>query len=1003
MTTNDTIDDVDFAAPLRSAGVRIPLSDAYRARLEKQCARPSRLNEMWEFMISPHLVLEELDQHVPIHEEKSSNFSDQCSRRAARLLNSGELAQVILSLFSNPLRRPAFGPGFPMGDHRWHHKWELPLDRAVIGPFWIFTYEWDSDLPDALQTQFDWVWNKGPDGVTAVERLDRHLRKSFKDYRGYTAVWSGGKSVHIHLVFDPSHMCRATISGLAKIKGRSPEAKIRDHWRGDIRPDAIWDYYRIKWWEIHGLFHDVAGVLVEFDTNLQTLFQKRRLPWGVRVAEADDPNGFQEGDLIPQVVLAERLQRTSPKLSNAYFLTAEEANQLPVKGPIRGRRDGSSIELDDDGMLDVLRTYLRKHWGKEYPKPARLSEIEGQVYLHFFNHSEDQRPASYVREDYSRIVFLGKGAPTDDETVRSLPGGVCLHDLLLNLLEEDEARGQMIEADSPSSNRATFRHPAHKLFARRAGRKTLSGIRAGMAVGSWLLSTACPRLVIVSTEGAGKSTALIRQALSFQLEDHIENYFGGQNLNAPNNGFHIVASLSYKQAEEQYQRYTDWCRTEDVPVNAVLLKSFAEYYSEYFEQNVAPNDVEPISWVDSLDMGYNTQIDAVYHEQPDIYDAITKLKNEAWRLPGTSPNKFQSGFQCKMDALIFTSHKLAQGFNEVSKTKAWMHPDFDPDMEPDKWRQLATCFRAYRIIHDEISLADLLHIASEKQVELAAAFKALVERKGEKSWKDLPMTVKRQVFMDQASDGLKEIGFYDTISIIDANFQTEHRVVVDFERLPFGRDNTDEGLYKGKTGSAIYLKEKSWWLDTRARIAVTTTESLVAEVASQLRDADGRKVFHVERWDSEQYASSDVLELILDTRACRKRIQELAEDVLADLTDPTEVIITDMAEGENIYTHLSARGRNDLDDKNITTVLTFIGGDEYAKLNAVAQSYGIGNLIELFYRDRLNQAAGRNRGLRSQMPEPLKHKLRISPTLMQVLGGHGFFGKGRYSACLVAA
>lgn len=995
------IDHLDYANALSGQNVRLPLSDEYRKRLLKHCAEPFRRNKLWEHFICPHLLLEELDQHIPVHEGAMNNFSDQRSCLASELVESGETVQECLSLFSNLLRRPAYGPGYPRRDCRWHRDWEKPSDRAVIGPFWVFTYEWDSDDPRALQKQFDWIWEKDPDGLTAMERLDAHLRTQFKDYRGYTAVWSGGKSVHIHLVFDPRHMCRGTIADLAKIAGKSPEAKIRDHWQGDIRQDVIWEYYRIKWWELHDLFEPVAGITVQFDTNSQTLFQKRRLPWGARIAERDDPLGFQEGDQIPQAVLGERLGRTSPRSANGYFLTAENANQLPSKVPARSG-GGYAIELEADEILVAIRSYLKKHWGCEYPKPAKISDDGGRLYLFFFNHPSDHRPASYVREDHSRIVYLGKNAPTDKGAVSALPGGIRLIDLLRILVEEDETRGKVIEDKNLCPRRPITQRPAFKMFARNAEDRSLSGIRSGMAAGARYLSEESPRSMIVSIEGAGKSTSLIRQALEFHLEDLIENYFGGKSFVRPGNGFHIVACRTYDQVEEQFQRYCDWCKQEGTPINAVTIKSFEQHCKEYSEACANKQD-RPISWNESLDKGYNSRVEAIYHEQPKIYAEITKRKNADWRLPNTSTGKPRKGLCSRLNTLVFTTQKLAQEFNEPSLSKAWLHPDFDPKMTPEQWLPLALEFKAYRIIHDEISMDDLLHIATEEEFELASKFRELVEKCANEGWSEVSMSNRWHYFKTRASVEQKEFGFDNILSVIDAGFQPEHLIVVDFEKLPFGRDNHDEGLYKGKSGAGIYVKEKSWWFDTRARISVTTTESLVAEIAGRLFDADGCKAFRVERWDGEQFFYKDEIELIPDNRACKAHIQDLVDDVLTDPNDPTEVVITDMAKGGDVYSHHKARGRNDLDGKNISTVLTFIGGEEYAKLNAIAQKYDIANLIELFYRDRLNQAAGRNRGLRSLSPEPLKHKLRVSPTLIKVLGSHVFFGKGRYPAYLNAA
>ncbi len=82
---------------------------------------------------------------------------------------------------------------------------------------------------------------------------------------------------------------------------------------------------------------------------------------------------------------------------------------------------------------------------------------------------------------------------------------------------------------------------------------------------------------------------------------------------------------------------------------------------------------------------------------------------------------------------------------------------------------------------------------------------------------------------------------------------------------------------------------------------------------------------------------------------------------------------------------VSARGRNDLQDKHISTILTFLAKDEYCRLNFVAQRFGIDDIYQDHYRDQLNQAAGRNSGLRKNHATPYDHEVIVSPTLHRCL------------------
>ncbi|WP_282059474.1 hypothetical protein [Roseobacter litoralis] len=784
---------------------------------------------------------------------------------------------------------------------------------------------------------------------------------------------------------------------------QSHEAKVRDHWRGDIRQDTIWDYYRSTWWTLHEFINDVGVLDVEFDRNLSTLFQKRRLPWGVRIAEADDKNGFAEGDLIPQVVLDEQILKRSAKGAKDYLLVADEANKLPGRVPTKGRSGSGAITIDHDVLLDRLTKYLCAHWGVEYPKPAGIFDVFGQYEVRFFNDPADQNPASYIREDYASVVYLGKAAPTDPG-VQYLPGKVSLADLLLALLEESEF---IPSTDSTRQNGiglglgpTFFRNG----FGRSAQDRTVTGIRSGLYGATSMLTRASSSAIIVSVEGAGKSTALLEQADLYRADDGVEDFFPRQGLVAPAEGFQIFASQSYDQAEEQCARFNLKRSSDNRPACGVLLKSFEQQYREYCDQADIPTN-QRLSWEASLKAGYASQVDAVFHKQPQIYDAVTKTKNEAWMAETKLAQPETIGFNHRGSVIMFTSHKMAQDFNQPSKNKAWLHPDFHPEMTTEEWLALALEFRAYRIIHDELSLPDLFDHATKQQFDLCTAFRKSVERDTQKSWRDLSNPDQLRHFINQASDDLCEIGFYHVKRIVEAGFQPEDRVVLDYDVLPFGEENTEDSLYRGQSGNVIYIRPRDWWYRTKARICVATTEQLVAEIAGQLRNDAGDRVFRVERWDEDRFFPIDNHLLILDRQARKKDIQNLVDTVLADSENPTQLVISDMATGEHVHTHASARGRNDLDDKHITTVLTFIGPAEYAVLNAVAVRYfpqADVNLVHLYYRDRWNQAAGRNRGLRARSPEACYHAVVVSPKLYRCLGGSSFFGEGRYRACLVA-
>ncbi|WP_157946927.1 hypothetical protein [Thalassobius sp. I31.1] len=341
-----------------------------------------------------------------------------------------------------------------------------------------------------------------------------------------------------------------------------------------------------------------------------------------------------------------------------------------------------------------------------------------------------------------------------------------------------------------------------------------------------------------------------------------------------------------------------------------------------------------------------------------------------------------------------------------SLSKAWLHPDFDTGdiHDPDHWLALATQFHLYRIIHDEASLSDLMHIESKRDVKTAHKFRKLVKTRTGQHWSKASQSQRYQVFRDHGTKKMKKARFDDLCSIIDVGFTSDDIMTVDFHAHPFGVNNSDDAMYIKAHGDSYYVKPRSWWKDLKSRVMITTTEELVAQVASRINKTSDHKwipQIRVHRLDDEEFVAPDCIRLRRDKRASKGKIDDLVQDRLADGMD---FAISDMAQGSksSVSSHISARGRNDLQNRNISTVLTFLSKDEFARLNVIAQRFGIEGIYQKHYRDRLNQAVGRNRGLRKNHATPYEHEIIVSPTLHRCLGGTSFFGSGRYPAYLTS-
>jgi len=989
----------ELAEPLQRNDVLQDISNDYRSKLIQRTLRMPKHNRFWSEIIAPNIMVPELNQHVALHRTPLDTFSHKQSEAAHYAQNAGTLDQGRYPLFSNVMRIPKVGPTYPKYKDQWSRTWEKPSARGAIGQFWTFTYEWDCEAAGAMPTQFDWVWGQDANGLSEIDKLDLYFRSQFKDYRGHCEIWSGGKSVHLNFIFDTSHMAKATIVALAARQGKSSVAKLRDYWRGDISPDAIWDYYTATWNRLNDAIRQHSNIDVYFDPAMATLFQKRRTPWGIRIAQADDKRGFVEGDQIPQVVLHESILKTSSKSASGMLLCAGEANAMPRQRK-RSIKPPSDINtLSNPELLEKLINYLALAWDDEYPKPAELFQDANGIGVRFYNSPTDTKPSSMAYGDYCSMRYLGKGTPIG-EAFKYFPGKQTLNDLISDLSAE------LARANEQSNIQSALRpqRPWMNAFARTASSQTVDGIRTGMSRGVWLLSQTSSLSVIISAEGAGKSTSLIRQAGDFRMEDQIEDFFEGRGLNKPRHGHQIVACKSYAQAEEQYLAYIRWY--EDViatrpmiePPAPLLIRSFADIY----HRHCADADIEPVGYVDALRMGFDSQVEAVMHHQPSAFLAVTDIKNEAWFFRNGNGD-ILNGFTDVTGVLIFTVHDLAHQYSQPSKSKAWLNPSFTPPAfaDLDTWVGLATEFKAYRIIHDELSLKDLVHLAHDEEVRLANQFKATVQSTCNDTWTNIKTSQRLKEFQDHACKAMWDIGFHRLNEVADLNFGPDDVLHVDYNAIPFGVANKPDALYRAAHGCVVYVRNQNWWTKLKARVVFTTTETLPADVAASIFAQSSPRRGLVVRWDGDAFFPPDPVQLKVDARANKKNIDGLVTDILTNPDQNTDLVISDMASGSNVMSHSRARGSNDLTDQDLASILTFIGEVEYMELNVIGQKYGIENVIQASYLDRYNQAAGRNRGLRGNALKPLHHDVYVTPRLLRDLGGIATFQQGRYPAFLI--
>lgn len=727
---------------------QLKCGERFRRKIRKRFAerKPSKLINAY---LAPFFMNERLRQHTPIYRSVRDASAPFNSMDAADGVLSGSFDPADWTYFSNPMRWPSYGPGYRLDRSEvgfdaegfsFAKNWEPPRERAAVAPFTIFTLAVDADGEGAYQDQLDLFWTPDASGSTSVGLFDQHLRGAFRDYRGYCAVSSANKSVHLHFLFDTSWLNKTVLEDWARLNEVDPKNSLRNHVDGVMRDDLFYEYYRLKWTALAQRFNEVTGRDLTFDRALGQFSQKRRLPWGTREIGRDGPesnlHGFTPGTRLPQVVLEERILEASPKGATGYFMRAKEGNQGAEPSAPRVRKHGlrPRTEQAASDLLDALRLYLAEEWGVDHPRPASITE-DGGVY--FYNYPEDRHPSTYVGPGHWRLAHRGRHSIQTTELPGRLDIGAILEILTETLRDRDPDGFEATGFQPQVSSKGQKLGMADRVFQRFLARAKPGEEWLAMSVAADQMLKTFPHACITSVEGIGKSRGVLAEATRYRAEDALENFFAGSSLTSPHKGLHVFASPSYDQAAEQMASYLKAGAREGASEaddfasrRAILLKSFAQIYREVAYEKLRGDDgPDLIKYTDALRQKYSSLIHAVHDLQPDIYEEVTRRKNEAWRIEPVATRwnpegGTDSGFYARFSTMVFTVHEVAQGLHLPTISNAWLHPEFDFDLHAggfSTYGDLAKELRAYRIIHDEISLSDLLWIATAEEVAFADA------------------------------------------------------------------------------------------------------------------------------------------------------------------------------------------------------------------------------------------------------------------------------------------
>jgi hypothetical protein len=239
--------------------------------------------------------------------------------------SSPDLVPFPAPLFAHALLIPA---DYGIPNFRSNHA-PKPLERATNIGFLVVTIEFDCRRPEQLEENLTWTRSRNGDGDflgSPFAELDREFRR-VKEYRGFSIVFSGNKSLHFHFIFSTEHLLTVP-----------SEAIAGDRLTDFRRASALLHNAHKRYWDhVHEGFLRILNPSMPADLKLRSLTQWRRAPWGIRVLDEDSVLGLPKGTRVPQLVIREKILQRAPK-GNAGFLVPESFSPAYPVRKSRGRR-----------------------------------------------------------------------------------------------------------------------------------------------------------------------------------------------------------------------------------------------------------------------------------------------------------------------------------------------------------------------------------------------------------------------------------------------------------------------------------------------------------------------------------------------------------------------------------------------------------------------------------------------------------------------------------------
>lgn len=809
----------------------------------------------------------------------------------------------------------------------------------------IYTLEFDAkNHPgvDLIDRAYDWQASGG------INRLHRRLNP-FRDYRGYSLVYSGRSSPHLHLLFDIRHLSRA-LSG----KGNST---YRHHAGVEVHDDQLYEHYKLVWDRLAEMFGEEVDSTVTPDSQLRTWVQPRRSPWGMRVVQDQHPWGMPAGTRAPQVVLAEEI-RSRAREAKGWFHDAEEAltatpktRNIPTSGVVTTRG------LHDPMIARITDRLINGDW----PRYAGHEQMGSDTKLKFFISPSDTSPDAYMLGRHTRVQLVGDHSLSEPPILPASANEITK--------AADAIRDHTVDGDHPLMRQwqNTVKHPDDaRDFLR-----------------DHLVDTVLEekRLWVRSPEGLGKTTTLLSPDTMTRIHErlsssHVHLVTGDLIHNTVADV--MVAFQSYDQAHEKVEAFNRSCEASNTPFEGFLLRSRSRLYAD----SLGVDDIA-ITLVEAMSAGFSSIWGLIRKRQPEVWSRMIAAREALFDVirRGKRP-------------VLFTVIDVAEGWSKDVSTRLFYAPSFPINQtvtdEGEKARIHHGCrteTEVQLLIVDEVGFRNILDIEAEEKADLALQAYCYISSIGNVGntsdvMEPIPRRTAFRLFRQWAKEQPEPVNHlsfdeYERILRSGHNWYVDVTEIDASTERPFDIDNK---LYDKCEGIKYYLKSKEWW-NSFPKVAFLTTELLPTILARRVIPDLTMLDFTVE-------ISKSTVDLKLDKRCRRGSIGDLEAEITE--SNPEVVIIGNMM--ADAISHMASRGLNALENRDIVAVYTWPSLPQFAELAAINTKFGLRDAIRLTYVDTFNQTSGRNRGFRDQGRQ---HVVMMSSRLYRWLAPH-LAGLGRY-------